>query len=89
MHSLNLLLPLLLLSLILLLPADVLHHEDGGDGAEDPAAELVEPGGDVDLAVQEHSVKAQHRNNEDICVTVACQQSVNMLLRLETQLERF
>ena len=53
------------------------------------AAEPVEPSRDVDLAVEEHGVQAQHRDNEDICVTLAWQQAVNMLLRLETQLERF
>ena len=71
LHRLHLLRSLPLLGLILLLPADVLHHEDCGDGGEDPAGEPVEPPGNVDLAANEDGVQAQHREYQDSCVTVA------------------
>ena len=81
LHGLHLRGCLQLLSLILLLPADVLHHQDGGDGGQDPAGELVEPGRDVDQAEHEDGVQAQHRDDKESCVTVAWQQSLNMLPR--------
>ena len=83
LHGLHLLGCPQLLSVILLLPADVLHHEDGGDGGKDPAGELVEPGGNVDHSEHEHGIQAQHHQYEDNCVTVARTKSVNMLLRRE------
>ena len=56
LNSLNFLGFLHLLILILLLPADVLHHEDGGEGGEDPARELVVLAGDVDHTEHEDSM---------------------------------
>ena len=82
LNSLHLLRTLHLLGLILLLPADVLHHENCGDGGKDPAGEPVEPPRDVDLTENEHGVQAQHGDNQDSCVNVTFQQSINLLVRL-------